>query len=179
VNLTSTTIAGCFLGKLFFAEDERGRFVKTYDSTSFASFGLPTDWREDFYSSSRRSVIRGMHFQTPPHDHEKFVYCIQGTVLDVVLDLRKGSPTFGQHFSIEMSAEHGLALIIPKGLAHGFLALSEHVLMGYKSTTTHVPDHDSGIHWDSFGFDWRGGSEHIVSPRDRALPAFADFVSPF
>ena len=178
MELTPTSIAGCFLVNQFFANDERGRFVKTYNLTSFSSFGLPTDWREDFYTSSRRGVIRGMHFQTPPHDHEKLVYCIQGSILDVVLDLRKESRTYGQHFSVEMGAEHALALVVPKGLAHGFLALSEYVLVGYKLTTTHVPEHDNGIHWDSFGFNW-GGARQIVSKRDRSLPAFADFVSPF
>jgi dTDP-4-dehydrorhamnose 3,5-epimerase len=178
MKLIPTSLEGCFEVIPFFAEDERGTFVKTFHAERFAELGLPTEWSEEYYSSSRKGVIRGMHFQTPPHDHEKLVYCIQGRVLDVVVDLRRMSPTFGQHIAVELKATGGHGLMIPKGMAHGFLALTADVLMAYKVTTVYAPDHDAGIRWDSFGLDW-GVGQPVVSARDRAHPAFADFDPPF
>lgn len=178
MELISTPLGGCFQVRPFFAQDKRGTFVKTFHAERFAELGLPTDWREEYYSSSRKGVIRGMHFQTPPHDHEKLVYCMQGRVLDVVVDLRKDSVTYGQHIAIELDSARGHGLMIPKGMAHGFLSLTEDVLMSYKVTTVYMPASDSGIHWDSFGLDW-GIEQPIVSARDCTHPALADFVSPF
>lgn len=178
MELIPTSLDGCLQVRPFFAEDERGTFVKTFHAERFAELGLPIAWREEYYSSSRKDVIRGMHFQTPPHDHEKLVYCMQGRVLDVVVDLRTGSSTYGHHVALELDAIHGHGLMIPKGMAHGFLALTENVLMAYKVTTIYAPSNDAGIRWDSFGLDW-GMDQPIVSARDRTHPAFADFASPF
>jgi len=178
MELIPTSLEGCFQIHPFFAQDERGTFVKTFHEGRFAELGLPVDWREEYYSSSRKGVIRGMHFQTPPHAHEKLVYCMRGRVLDVIVDLRKASPTFGRYVAVELDAARGHGILIPKGMAHGFLALTEDVLMAYKVTTVYAPANDSGIRWDSFGFHW-GLGEPIVSARDRAHPVFADFNSPF
>lgn len=178
MELIPTPLEGCFQVQPFFAQDERGTFVKTFHAKCFAELGLPTCWLEEYYSSSHKGVIRGMHFQTPPHDHEKLVYCMQGRVLDVVVDLRKDSVTYGQHIAVELDSARGHGLMIPKGMAHGFLALTEDVLMTYKVTTVYMPSSDSGIHWDSFGLDW-GIEQPIVSARDCTHPALADFVSPF
>lgn len=178
MELIPTILEGCYQVRPFFAQDERGTFVKTFHADRFLALGLPSEWREEYYSSSRKGVIRGMHFQTPPHDHEKLVYCIQGRVLDVVVDLRKGSPTYGQHCAVELDAARGHGLVVPKGMAHGFLALTESVLMSYKVTSVYVPENDAGIRWDSFGLDW-GIDQPIVSSRDHAHPLFADFDSPF
>jgi dTDP-4-dehydrorhamnose 3,5-epimerase len=178
MELIPTTLEGCYQVRPFFAQDDRGTFVKTFHAELFADLGLPICWREEYYSKSKEGVIRGMHFQTHPHDHEKLVYCIQGRVLDVVVDLRKDSHTYGKHFAVELDAAHGCGLMIPKGMAHGFLALTEEVLMTYKVTSVYAPKNDSGIRWDSFGFDW-GISQPIVSARDRAHPTFEDFDSPF
>lgn len=178
MELIYTSLEGCFQLRPFFTEDERGTFVKTFHAERFAELGLPTDWREEYYSSSRKGVIRGMHFQTPPHDHEKLVYCMQGRVLDVVVDLRKDSPTFGRYATVELDAAIGHGLMIPKGMAHGFLTLTENVLMAYKVTTVYSPSSDAGIRWNSFGLDW-GVDQPIVSARDRAHPALGDFSSPF
>jgi dTDP-4-dehydrorhamnose 3,5-epimerase len=178
MELIPTSLPGCFEVRPFFAHDERGTFVKTFHAERFAAAGMPVDWREEFYSSSRKGVIRGMHFQTPPHDHEKLVYCMQGRVLDVVVDLRRASPKFGRHVAIELDAARGHGLMIPKGMAHGFLALSDDVLMTYKVTTVYAPSNDAGVRWDSFGLDW-GVQDPIVSQRDRKHPAFAEFDSPF
>jgi dTDP-4-dehydrorhamnose 3,5-epimerase len=178
MELIPTSLPGCFEIRPFFARDKRGTFVKTFHAERFAEAGLPVEWREEFCSSSRKGVIRGMHFQTPPHDHEKLVYCIQGLVLDVVVDLRRTSPTFGRHVAVRLDAARGHGVMIPKGMAHGFLALTDDVLMTYKVTTVHAPAHDAGIHWDSFGMDW-GIEQPIVSARDSAHPTLGDFASPF
>jgi dTDP-4-dehydrorhamnose 3,5-epimerase len=178
MELIPTPLEGCYQVSPFFAQDERGTFVKTFHAKKFSALGLPIDWREEYYSSSRKGVIRGMHFQTPPHEHEKLVYCMQGQVLDVVMDMRKASPTYGKHFSVKLDAARGHGLMIPKGMAHGFLALTEDVLMAYKVTTVYAPENDAGIRWDSFGFDW-GVDQPIVSSRDCAHPKFSEFNSPF
>jgi len=173
-----TTLQGCYQVRPFYAQDERGFFVKTFHTERFSAIGLPTEWQEEYYSSSRKGVIRGMHFQTPPHDHEKLVYCIQGRALDVVLDLRKDSPTFGRHFAVELDAACGHGVMIPKGMAHGFLALTDNVLMTYKVTSVYAPENDAGIRWDSFGFNW-GVEQPTVSVRDSIHPIFANFDTPF
>lgn len=178
MEIIPTTLEGCYQVRPFFAQDERGTFVKTFHAERFSALGMPTEWHEEYYSSSRKGVIRGMHFQTPPHDHEKLVYCIQGRVLDVVVDLRKDAPTYGRHFAVELDAAYGHGVIIPKGMAHGFLALTENTLMTYKVTSVYAPENDAGIRWDSFGLKW-GVDRPIVSSRDRAHPTLADFDSPF
>lgn len=158
--------------------DERGRFVKTFHAKSFGEAGLRTDWREEFYSSSGLGVVRGMHFQVPPAHHAKLVSCLVGKVIDVAVDLRRGSPTEGQWRSIELNAESALSLYFPSGIAHGFQSLSEASLMLYKVTSEHAPELDGGIAWDSFGFDWpiqRGQ----LSERDLGHPALSAFKSPF
>lgn len=173
-----TAIEGCVLLRPRSIEDDRGRFMKTLHVDAFKSVGLRTDWREEFVSRSKQNVVRGMHFQTPPADHAKLVYCLSGAVLDVVVDLRKGSPTDRAIFSTVLDERGGLGLYIPSGCAHGFLALSEESLMLYKVTSVHAPDHDSGIAWDSLGFDWPV-NDPIVSDRDRQHPKLAHFASPF
>ncbi len=178
MKLIPTALDGCFEIWPILSEDERGAFVKTFHADRFAELGLPIDWREEYYSSSRKGVLRGMHFQTPPHDHEKLVYCMKGRVMDIVVDLRKASPTFQKHVVIDLNVERGNGLIIPRGMAHGFLALSEDVLMTYKVTTVYAASNDKGIRWDSFGAAW-GIKNPIVSARDAEHPAFSDFVSPF
>jgi dTDP-4-dehydrorhamnose 3,5-epimerase/CDP-3, 6-dideoxy-D-glycero-D-glycero-4-hexulose-5-epimerase len=157
--------------------DLRGEFVKTYARSAFDAGGVDFDFREEFYSRSKKGVIRGMHFQLPPHHHSKVVFCPGGTVLDVLLDLRTGEG-YGRSVGIVLSAANPSALIIPPGIAHGFLALDDDSLMVYKTSTEHAPSHDVGLRWDGFGFDW-GCAAPIVSDRDRGHPAFADFRSPF
>jgi dTDP-4-dehydrorhamnose 3,5-epimerase len=178
MELIPTILEGCYQVRSFYAQDDRGTFVKTFHSEQFSDLGLPTEWHEEYYSRSRKGVIRGMHFQTPPHDHVKLVYCIQGQVVDVVVDLRKGADTFGKYIAIELDAECSQGMIIPKGMAHGFLALTDNVLMAYKVTSVYAPENDSGIRWDSFGLEW-GIDRPIVSSRDSAHPIFAEFESPF
>lgn len=119
-----------------------------------------------------------MHFQMPPHDHAKIVYVTNGSIIDVILDIRNGSPTFGKYFECELSATNGLIIYIPIGCAHGFLSLEDASCVIYSHSTTYMPDSDSGIHYDSFGFNW-GINKPIISDRDHKLVAFEDFESPF
>lgn len=157
--------------------DARGSFVKTYARALFDEHGLPFDFREEFYSFSHRDVIRGMHFQVPPHDHAKLVYCPQGAVLDVLVDLRRG-PGQGRVASVVLGEDEPALLFIPSGIAHGFKALADRSLMVYKTSTEHAPEHDRGIRWDSIGFDW-DCARPVVSQRDAGHPRLADFQSPF
>lgn len=157
--------------------DHRGAFVKTFARGAFEAAGIAFDFREEFYSFSRKDVVRGMHFQRPPHDHVKLVYCAAGAVLDVLVDLRCG-PGMGRVASVELRGDEPSLLVIPKGVAHGFRALADDSLMVYKTSTEHAPSHDAGIRWDSFGFDW-GVASPVLSERDAAHPALADFESPF
>lgn len=158
--------------------DSRGNFLKTFHSGIFKELGIPFVPMEEFYSTSHQGVLRGMHFQLPPHDHAKLVYCLRGRVLDVMVDLRKNEPTFGRFATTELSAVDRCLLYLPTGIAHGFLALEPDSVMVYKTSTVHAPSHDAGIRWDSFGFDW-GVADPLISPRDAALPRLVDFVSPF
>lgn len=165
-----------FRPKLF--RDERGSFVKTFHAPSFEAEGIVFNTQEEFYSTSTAGVIRGMHFQVPDCAHAKLVTCLHGRVLDVVLDLRLSSTSYGKHWSVEIESSDPAVLYIPKGFAHGFLALTSNALVHYRCTTPQSPAHERGIHWDSFGFAW---PEHkpIVSTRDQAFPRLSDYVSPF
>ncbi len=170
-------LPGCFLLQPNRFEDSRGSFVKTYHEGLCKTLGVNLDIQEEFYSVSRKDVIRGMHFQLPPHEHDKLVYCTRGAVTDVLLDLRKGLG-YGKVVSAELSGENAHLVFIPKGIAHGFAALTDEALMLYKTSTVHAPEADCGIRWDSFGFGW-GIAEPIISARDQQHSLFADFVSPF
>jgi len=177
-SLRDTKLPGCFEVRPSIFDDQRGRFVKVFHQEEFMSLGLETNFKEEYYSHSQRGVIRGMHFQTPPSDHVKLVYCVQGEVQDVILDLRKGSPTYGQTDSITLSAEQGNYLYIPKGLAHGFCTTSTIATLVYKVSTVYDPQHDSGILWNSFGFAWPN-LESVMSARDSSLIPLSSFDSPF
>lgn len=173
-----TALPGCFLLQPNILRDERGCFVKVFHQQTFREQGLATDFSEEYYSVSHRRVLRGLHFQTPPHAHAKLLYCVQGKVLDAAVDLRLGSPTYGQHIMIELDAEHGQALYLAPGVAHGFYTLSEQALMVYKVTTTYSPAHDTGILWNSAGIVWPD-ADPILSARDRGFVPLAGFRSPF
>jgi dTDP-4-dehydrorhamnose 3,5-epimerase len=173
-----SAISGCMEIQPRIFVDNRGRFVKVFHERLFAERGLCTDFPEEFYSRSHRGVIRGLHFQLPPEDHVKLVYCVEGSALDAVVDLRRGSATFGRHAVFELSAEKANAVYIPRGLAHGFLVLSDEATLVYKVSAVHSPQHDTGIRWDSAGIQWPI-SNPIISLRDAALPALAELDSPF
>lgn len=176
--LKPSKLAGCFELQPKVFDDVRGRFVKVFHEQAFAAQGLETNFAEEYYSLSHRDVVRGLHFQLPPMDHVKMVYCVQGEVLDAVVDLRVGSPTYGQHALFELNATKANSIYIPKGMAHGFCARSNQAIMIYKVSTIYSPAHDAGVLWNSVGIQWPT-NEAILSVRDNGFPSFDDFVSPF
>ena len=159
-------------------EDARGSFVKTFHAPTFQAAGLRFEPREEFFSLSRRHVIRGMHFQLPPHTQARLVACLAGRILDVVVDLRQRQPTFRRVFSRELTATGREMVFIPEGFAHGFLTLEENTLVYYVANQPHSPSHDAGIAYNSFGFDWLVKNP-ILSERDQKFPALREFQSPF
>jgi len=178
MKLVKTGIEGCFEILPFDLKDHRGRFVKPYHRDDFRAEGLDLSISEEFYSVSKRGVLRGMHFQLPPKDTIKGVTCLSGSIFDVVVDLRVNSPTYQHHFSIELNEEKGNMLYIPKGLAHGFCALSEEALVLYMCSEVYSPEHDTGIHWNSVGIEWPL-EDPIVSAKDNELVALDQFESTF
>lgn len=170
-------LPGAWLIKLQRFEDIRGAFIKTFARTVFEQHEACFEMREEFYSVSNKDVIRGMHFQLPPHDHIKLVYCPVGAIEDVLLDLRSG-PGYGRVAKIRLSGDQPSLVLIPTGIAHGFRALEDNSLMVYKTSTEHAPMADAGIRWDSFGHDW-GVDQPILSDRDRRHPKLDGFTSPF
>jgi dTDP-4-dehydrorhamnose 3,5-epimerase len=177
-DLEPTELPGVFVVRPRRFVDRRGVFAKTFHRPSFAALGLADDFPEQFYSVSHRGVLRGLHFQLPPHDHTKVVTCVLGSVLDAAVDLRTDSPTYGRHILVELSADCGTLLYMPPGLAHGFYSLTDDTLMLYNHTRIHDPSCDTGIRWDSAGIAWPDAAP-IVSDRDAALPSLAAFASPF
>jgi dTDP-4-dehydrorhamnose 3,5-epimerase len=175
---TECRLRGCFLVKFPNFRDHRGLFVKSFQRSAFEQHGLECDFTESFYTESGENVLRGMHFQTPPADHSKLVYCMSGAIHDVALDLRVGSPTFGEHEAYDLSAEHNNAVYLPRGMAHGFLVRTAPAVVVYEVTSEHNPERDTGIRWDSFGAIWPQNSP-VISARDEALTPFAQFDSPF
>ncbi len=175
----ATEIAGVheLRGRVF--ADQRGSFVKTFHDGRFCELGLNSIWRELFWSSSAKGVVRGLHFQAPPSDHAKLVACVAGAIWDVAVDLRRTSPTYGRHVARELTAGNGVHLYIPRGLAHGFLALSEGAVVSYAVETGHDPAADRGVRWDSCAIPWPLVGPPIVSVRDAGFPALADLASPF
>ncbi|WP_374764419.1 dTDP-4-dehydrorhamnose 3,5-epimerase [Yunchengibacter salinarum] len=163
--------------------DARGFFSETYNKRAFDAAVGPVDFVQDNHSLSRDAgVLRGLHFQTPPHAQAKLVRVPRGRVLDVIVDLRGGSPTYGQHAAVELSGENWKQLFVPEGFAHAFLTLEPDSEFCYKVTDFYAPDHDSGLRFDDpdLAIDWPMPLADItLSDKDRALPAFRDFKSPF
>lgn len=178
MTVESTCLPGVSLLTPRLVRDLRGFFFKPFQQSCFQTHGLAGEFREAFFTQSQGGVIRGMHYQAPPHDHDKLVFVLAGTILDVVLDLRGGTPTYGRHLAIELSEAHPRALYIPRGLAHGFAALSAGATVGYLVTEEHAATHDCGVRYDSFGFTWPL-PQPVVSPRDLALPSFDRLDTPF
>lgn len=158
--------------------DDRGSFVKSFNHTNLLSDGIPFSVQESYYSVSAKNVIRGMHFQMPPYDHAKIVFCVSGAILDVALDLRKGSSTYGQSFAQLLSSENSKAYYIPHGFAHGFKALTEGAITYYLVSGEYHQASDTGIAYDSIGFEWECRNP-ILSLRDTGFASLKDFKSPF
>lgn len=178
MKVVPTKLYGVFIIETDSFEDDRGVFIKTFHEDVFKEHGLASDFKESFYSISKKGVIRGMHFHLPPKDHTKLVYVTKGSLLDVVLDIRKDSPTYGEYLTTELTGNNHTMVYIPTGCAHGFLTLEDNTHMIYLQTGVYSKDHDAGIHIDSFGINW-GVAEPILSKRDKEFKGFKDFQTPF
>ena len=163
--------------------DGRGWFSETYHGQRLREIGITCRFVQDNMSSSERAgTLRGLHFQLPPAAQAKLVSVVRGRILDVAVDIRRGSPTFGKHVSTELSGETGRQLYIPVGFAHGYLTLEDDVVVMYKASEYYTPAHDSGIRWNDpdIAMPWPfKAADIIISEKDRRLPFLKEFASPF
>ena len=162
--------------------DARGVFFESFSARTLESLGLPRHhWVQDNQSSSKAGTLRGLHFQCPPHAQAKLVRVAQGRALDVVVDLRHRSPTFGQHAKVLLTGELGNVLYVPEGFAHGFVAEEDNTLFLYKCSDYYTPAAEGGLLWNdpALGIDWGLTSEALVSPKDVVLPTLAELEHPF
>jgi dTDP-4-dehydrorhamnose 3,5-epimerase len=154
--------------------DDRGTFIKTFHDTTLQQHGVNFILKESYFSLSKKDVIRGMHFQTPPHQHAKVVFCPQGAILDVIVDLRRNSPTYRQFYAQELSAKNHKAYYIPEGFAHGFKSLTDDAITYYLVSSEYSQQHDTGVRYDSIGFDWQCPAP-IISARDLSFVKMEEF----
>ena len=162
--------------------DNRGYFFESYNQKKFEEIVSKTSFIQDNESKSTKGVLRGLHFQKPPFAQAKLVRCIEGRVVDVAVDIRKGSPTFGMHVSVELSSENKRQLFVPRGFAHGFAVLSETAIFAYKVDNIYAPEYDSGIKYNDkdLNINWSLAENEIqLSLKDNNLSFFKDLDSPF
>ena len=161
--------------------DERGYFLETFNKNKFEDVIGKVSFVQDNESKSSRGVLRGLHFQKPPFSQAKLVRCIQGRVMDVALDIRKGSPSYGMHVAVELSGENKRQLFVPRGFAHGFSVLSDNAVFAYKVDNWYEPGADSGIKYDDqkLNINWGLSKEDIeLSVKDKGLESFEDLLLP-
>jgi dTDP-4-dehydrorhamnose 3,5-epimerase len=164
--------------------DARGFFCETWNRARMQEAGIEIDFVQDNHSlSARTGTIRGLHFQAPPHAQAKLVRCGRGALYDVAVDIRRGSPTYGQWAGVELSFENGKQVLVPAGFAHGFITRAPDTEIIYKCSDYYAPEADRAIRWDSCGIDWdldrSCEGAPLLSDKDAAAPALADFESPF
>lgn len=178
MRIIETPFSGIKVIENFYQYDIRGNFVKLYNAEQFEMRGLNVELKEIYYSTSQKDVIRGMHFQMPPYEHDKIVHVIKGSAIDVVLDLRKSSPNYKKYYEIHLSGNKPKSIYIPKGFAHGFKCLENDTVMLYHVTSGYSPEADMGIAYDSIGYDWNI-ADPIISERDSNFISLEKFNSPF
>ena len=163
--------------------DARGFFSESYNRARMAEHGITIDFMQDNHSMSAQvGTVRGLHFQSPPHAQDKLVRCGRGALFDVAVDIRKGSPTYGQWVGYELSFENGRQLLVPKGFLHGFVTRQPDTEICYKCSDYYAPDCDGAVRFDDpgIGIDWgMGDTAPVLSDKDAAAPLLADFDSPF
>ena len=182
MEVIKTAIDGVVIIEPRIFEDSRGYFFESFSQREFDEKVRPITFVQDNESKSSYGVMRGLHFQRPPFAQSKLVRCVKGTVLDVAVDIRKGSPTYGQYVAVELSEENHLAIFIPKGFAHGFAVLSETAVFQYKCDEFYHPEVEGGISLldDSLKIDWRIPiCKAVLSTKDTKNPMLCDFASPF
>ncbi len=162
--------------------DARGFFSESYSKARMAEHGITTEFVQDNHSvSAKLGTVRGLHFQSPPHAQAKLVRCGRGALYDVAVDIRKGSPTYGKWFGIELTFENGKQLLVPEGFLHGFSTRAPDTEIIYKCSDYYAPDCDGAVRFDDpdIGIDWGVPGDAILSDKDAAAPALAEFDSPF
>lgn len=182
MKITETNIPDLFVIDPAVFEDDRGYFYECFNVNRFQDLELPNNFVQDNMSWSKKGVLRGLHFQQPPHAQTKLVCVLKGKVLDVVVDIRPSSPTYLQHFKQVLSEQNKKQLLIPKGFAHGFVVLSEDALFYYKCDSFYNASSDAGIRYDdkTLNIDWEVKTEDIItSPKDTILPSLEEFKNPF
>ena len=182
MEVIKTDLKDVFILKPKVFGDDRGYFFEPYNQKTFEKRFSNIQFVQDNESMSSRGVLRGLHFQKPPFDQTKLVRCIQGEVIDVAVDLRKNSPTYGKHVEVLLTGENKRQLFIPRGFAHGFAVLSEQAIFAYKVDNWYAPEYDSGINWNDvdLNIDWRLNPEEVkLSNKDKDLTSFKDFITPF
>ena len=174
MNFVKTSLPGVLIVEPKVFGDDRGFFMETYHAARFAEAGVGDQFVQDNHSRSTRGVLRGLHFQDP-NPQGKLVRAVSGTIFDVAVDIRRGSPTFGRWVGVELSAENKRQLWVPAGFAHGFCVTSETADVVYKCTALYDPVSDRGIRWNdpAIGIEWPG-VEPVLSPKDAAAPLLAD-----
>ncbi len=175
MTIKPTPIPGLIIIEPRVFDDNRGCFFELFNDESYRENGIETDFVQDNVSYSVKNTIRGLHYQLAPYAQAKLVQVLKGRVLDVALDLRENSPTYGQHYAIELSDANKLQFYVPKGFAHGFIALSDDVVFFYKCNALYNKDSERGINFSDaeLGIDWTVPvGEAIVSPKDEVLPSF-------
>ena len=182
MKFVNTPVNGLVIIEPVVLEDTRGYFLESYNKKKFEEVIGKISFVQDNESKSSKEVLRGLHFQKPPYAQAKLVRCIEGKVLDVAVDIREGSETFGQHVTVELTGENKKQVFIPRGFAHGFLVLSESAIFAYKVDNSYAPTHDAGIRWDDSLLNIQWGvseSDVLVSEKDAKLPFFLEFETPF
>ena len=182
MNVISTNIDGVVIIEPRVFEDARGYFFESFSQREFNEKVKPVDFVQDNESKSTFGVIRGLHFQKPPYAQSKLVRCVRGAVLDVAVDIRKESPTYGQHVAVELTEDNHRQIFIPKGFAHGFAVLSDIAVFQYKCDEFYHPESEGGISLldSELGIDWKIPTDKaILSPKDTKHPIFKDFITPF
>ena len=180
MEVKSTPIPDLYIIQPKVFEDERGYFFESYNKTVFANHGIDVDFVQDNQSLSQKGVLRGLHFQNPPYAQGKLVRAIKGGIFDVAVDLRKTSPTYGQHFDVELTEKNRTMLWIPQGFAHGFLTLEDNTIFSYKCSNVYNKESEDSIVWNdpTLSIKW-GINNPILSEKDKTGPLFKDFKSMF
>jgi dTDP-4-dehydrorhamnose 3,5-epimerase len=180
MDVMETDIPGLLVLQPKVFADERGFFMETYNRQRYADAGIGEAFLQDNVSLSKKGVVRGLHYQAPPFDMGKLVSVLRGSVVDVAVDIRFGSPTFGKYVAVELSAENKRQFWIPAGFAHGFAALEDDTVFSYKCTDVYSPEHDRGVRWNDpeIGIEWLI-ADPLVSEKDRKLPLLKDIAEEF
>ena len=180
MQIIETPLAGLLLIEPRVFGDERGYFFESYNRDVFAAQGITEEFIQDNESLSDRGVVRGLHFQAPPKAQGKLVRVQRGKVWDVAVDIRKGSPTYGQYYGVELSGENKRMLWIPPGFAHGFVALQDNTVFFYKCTNIYNKESEGSILWNdpTLNIDWNI-TDPVLTEKDMNSPRFKDFISPF